>query len=106
MKPVHGPVRGWRSNRFAGRTSLFTNVELRAKLFNVDSYLATGDFGILGFFDNGRVWTEEDESPGRVWHQGYGGGFWMSLFDTAVLTTTMGFSEEDEIWSIRLGFLY
>ncbi|CAN0487103.1 unnamed protein product, partial [Laminaria digitata] len=99
-------VRGWRSNRFAGRTSLFTNVELRTKLFNVNSYIATGEFGILGFFDNGRVWTEEDETPGSVWHQGYGGGLWMSLFDSIILNGSMGFSKEDEIFSFRLGFLY
>ncbi len=99
-------VRGWRSNRFAGRTSLFTNAEVRAKLFNVNSYVATGEFGLLGFFDNGRVWTEADAVTGRVWHQGYGGGVWISLFDAFVINASMGFSEEDEIFDLKFGFLY
>ncbi|MEM8485487.1 MAG: BamA/TamA family outer membrane protein [Bacteroidota bacterium] len=99
-------VRGWRSNRFAGRTSVYTNAEVRAKLFNVNSYVATGEFGLLGFYDNGRVWTEADTVTGRVWHQGYGGGIWISLFDAFVLNATMGFSEEDEIFDLKFGFLY
>lgn len=99
-------VRGWRSNRFAGRTSFYTNAELRAKLLNVNSYVATGEFGLLLFFDNGRVWTEEDAVTGRVWHQGYGGGLWMSLFNAIVVNGTLGFSEEGEVFNLRLGFLY
>ena len=99
-------VRGWRSNRFAGRTSFYTNTELRVKLFNYSTYVALGEVGILGFFDNGRVWTEAMESPGKVWHQGYGGGVWISMFDIFVINASMGFSEEDNIFDLKLGFLY
>ena len=99
-------LRGWRSNRFAGRTSFYTNAELRAKLLNFNSYLAIGDFGMLAFFDNGRVWTEADATPGRVWHQGYGGGLWVSLFDAFVINGTYGISEEDGVFTLDLGFLF
>ncbi len=60
-------VRGWRNNRFAGRTSFYNNAELRAKLFNLNTYIAVGDIGVLAFLDNGRVLTEADASPGRVY---------------------------------------
>ena len=99
-------VRGWRNDRFAGRTSFYTNAELRAKLFNFNSYVAVGDFGILGFVDSGRVWTEADERAGKVWHQGYGGGLWISLFDAFVINSTIGFSEEENVFNLMLGFLY
>lgn len=99
-------LRGWRSNRFAGRTSFYTNAELRAKLLNFNSYLAIGDFGVLAFIDNGRVWTEADAAPGRVWHQGYGGGLWVSLFDAFVVNGTYGLSEEDRVFTLDLGFLF
>jgi len=99
-------IRGWRSNRFAGRTSFYTNTELRVKLFDYSTYIALGEVGILGFFDNGRVWTEAMANPGKVWHQGYGGGIWISMFDMFVINTSMGFSEEDSIFDIKLGFLY
>ena len=101
-----GQSRGWRSDRFAGRTSFYTNTELRIKLFNYSTYVALGEVGILGFFDNGRVWTEAMSSPGKVWHQGYGGGVWASMFDIFVINASMGFSQEDNIFDIKLGFLY
>ncbi len=99
-------VRGWRSDRFAGRTSFFTNAELRLKLLDYSTYIALGELGVLGFFDNGRVWTEADPTPGKTWHQGYGGGIWFSLFDLAVINASVGFSEEDTIVDVKLGFLY
>jgi outer membrane protein assembly factor BamA len=99
-------VRGWRNNRFAGRTSFYTNAEVRARLFGFSTYVAAGEMGVLGFFDNGRVWTESDEIPGRIWHQGYGGGLWVSLFDALVVSGTLGFSKEEESFNLRLGFLY
>ena len=99
-------IRGWRSNRFAGRTSMYTNAELRVKLFDYSTYIAIGEIGILGFIDNGRVWTEAMDSPGKVWHQGYGGGAWITLFDMFVINTSMGFSKEDRIFDLKLGFLY
>ncbi len=99
-------VRGWRNDRFAGRTSFYTNVELRAKLFNFNSYIAEGDLGVLGFVDNGRVWTEADVRAGKVLHKGYGGGLWISLFDAFVINSTIGFSEEENVLNLMLGFLY
>ncbi|MFK7845906.1 MAG: BamA/TamA family outer membrane protein [Rhodothermales bacterium] len=99
-------VRGWRNDRFAGRTSFYTNAEVRAKLFNFNSYVAVGDLGVLGFIDNGRVWTEADTQAGKVWHQGYGGGLWVSLFDSFVINSTIGFSEEENVFNLKIGFHY
>ena len=99
-------LRGWRSHRFAGRTSFYTNTELRVKLLNFSTYLAVGDIGLLGFLDNGRVWTEADPTPGDSWHQGYGGGLWITFFDAVVINATMGFSEEQNAFDLGLGFLY
>lgn len=97
-------LRGYRSTRFAGRSSFYQNVELRTRLFYFSTYVAIGEFGLLGFLDNGRVWTDGEHST--VWHQGYGGGVWTSLFDTVVITGTVGFSKEDTAFSLRFGFLY
>ncbi|MEZ4698993.1 MAG: BamA/TamA family outer membrane protein [Rhodothermales bacterium] len=99
-------VRGWRSNRFAGRTSAYANTELRAKLADFSTYIAIGHLGALGFFDVGRVWTEADPSAGRVWHPGYGGGLWLDMFDAFVLTGTYGFSAEKRVLTVSFGFLY
>jgi len=97
-------LRGYRNERFAGRTSLFQNVELRLGLAQYASYLALGELGLLGFFDNGRVWYDGEAS--RTWHQGYGGGLWVSVFNTFVLTGTVGFSEEGTFFKVETGFLF
>ena len=97
-------LRGYRSTRFAGRSSFFTNFDLRLQLFNFAGYLAFGDIGVLGFFDNGRVWTDDEDS--KLWHTGYGAGLWMGVFDSMVLTGTAGFSKDDETFTLGLGFQF
>jgi outer membrane protein assembly factor BamA len=97
-------LRGFRSTRFAGRTSFYQNVDLRIELFKFSTYLAIGKAGIHGFVDNGRVWTDGETSD--VWHQGYGGGLWFEMFDLFVLQATAGFSKEDPVVTMGFGFLY
>ncbi len=99
-------VRGWRSNRFAGRSSAYANTELRVKLLDFSTYIAMGNLGALGFFDVGRVWTETDSPRGRLWHPGYGGGLWADMFDAFVLTGTYGVSKEQSVFTLSFGFLY
>ena len=97
-------LRGFRNERFAGRTSAYQNVELRLELKQFASYLAVGEVGLLGFLDNGRVWY--DGASSRVWHQGYGGGLWLTLLDAVTLVGTLSFSEEDTLFRVALDFLY
>lgn len=97
-------LRGYRSTRFAGRTSFFANVEARMQVLDFAGYLAFGRAGVLGFVDNGRVWTDDESSD--TWHQGYGLGGWLELFQATVITATADFSDEDRLFSLRLGFLF
>ena len=79
-------LRGYRSERFYGKTAFYQNIDLRARLFG--SYNKTLPFtlGVYAGFDHGRVWEEEDSS--NVWHYNYGGGFWIAPVD--VLTFSFG----------------
>jgi outer membrane protein assembly factor BamA len=97
-------LRGFRSTRFAGRTSFYQNVDLRIEIFKFSTYLAIGKAGIHGFADNGRVWTDGESSS--VWHQGYGGGVWFEMFGLLVFQGTLGFSEDDTTVNVGVGFLY
>lgn len=97
-------LRGYRSTRFAGRSSFYQNLEIRARLLNFSTYAAVGKLGILGFIDNGRVWTDGEKS--KVWHQGYGVGLWTTFFDVFALTGTYGRSVEDNRIKLKLGFLF
>ncbi len=97
-------LRGYRSTRFAGRSALYQNAELRIGLGQFQTYAAAGSFGIVGFVDNGRVWADGEDSS--VWHQGYGGGLWMNLFDLVLVNGTVGFSDDGTLFNVGFGFLY
>ena len=97
-------LRGYRKDRFAGDKSIYQNTDLRIKLFNLNTYLLTGDFGILGFNDFGRVWYIQEESDKL--HHGYGGGIWLSPFNLAVISATYGMSNEDALFYVKFGFLF
>ncbi len=97
-------LRGYVSTRFTGRSAFYQNAELRLELARFATYIATGSLGVIGFLDNGRVWSDNERST--VWHQGYGGGLWFGLFDRVVVSGVMGFSKEDDTVNVKLGFLY
>lgn len=97
-------LRGYRSNRFGGRSSLFQNLEARVELFKFSTYVLPGHFGILGFVDNGRVWL--DDEPSRQWHQTYGGGLWVRVLDRFIVTGTYGWSDDSSAFVLKTGFQF
>ena len=97
-------LRGYRSTRFSGTSSLYQSTELRLRLVRFSAYLSNNEAGLLGFFDAGRVWAPDESS--RVWHCGYGGGLWVRFFDRVLVTGTVGFSAEDRTFLLGTGFFY
>jgi hypothetical protein len=98
-------LRGFRRNRFAGRTSAFNNTELRFKISNFNTYLFPGSFGVLVFHDIGRVWADQQKST--TWHNGYGGGVWISPIQRFVITATVAHSKEEKILPyVTFGFQF
>jgi hypothetical protein len=86
-------LRGFRRNRFAGRTMLFNNAEIRLKLAEFSTYLFPGSLGILLFNDVGRVWVENEDS--RRWQHGYGAGIWLAPISRWVVTASVARSREE-----------
>jgi outer membrane translocation and assembly module TamA len=82
----------------------YHNAELRVKLFNFNSYLVPGSFGIIGFNDLGRVWTP-NEAYGK-WHHGYGGGIYIIPADLLLIQAVIGFSEERVQPYFAIGFQF
>jgi hypothetical protein len=99
-------LRGYRKYRFAGRSKVFNNTELRIRLANFKTYLFPGSLGIFGFFDTGRIWVDDDGDDNDKWVSGYGGGLWISPLRRIVLTITAAVSEEDFIPSVGLGWKF
>ena len=98
-------LRGFRKDRFAGRSMLFNNTELRIRVKQFRTYLFPGSWGFLAFNDLGRVWADGEDS-GR-WHDGYGAGVWISPVNRFVFTGSVARSEEEKILPIvTFGFQF
>lgn len=98
-------LRGFRRDRFAGRSMAFNNSELRWKLANFATYVFNGSLGFLGFHDIGRVWTENEKS--QRWYNGYGGGIWIAPITRIVVVGSLAFSKEEKALPlITFGFQF
>ncbi|MDB5120453.1 MAG: hypothetical protein JWN56_1671 [Sphingobacteriales bacterium] len=97
-------VRGFRNNRFSGRSYLFENAEVRFKLTNLRNYILTGNIGLFGFFDSGRVFSDNPE--GKIWHNGYGPGLWVNLYNKFMVTGSYGMSKEGNYITVKSGFYF
>ena len=111
-------LRGFRRERFAGRTAASASAELRGKLFDLATYVAPFEVGGLAFADAGRVWSDAftdcgiiqcvplDLDAGQGFHTGFGGGLWLELLNQAVFTATVGRSDESTLFTFGVGFAY
>ena len=97
-------LRGYRSTRYSGDANIYQNTEFRFKLFDFSTYLAKGEFGIIGFNDVGRVWLDGENS--NRWHHGYGGGIWISPFSISVISATFERSKDELAGLFSLKFKY
>jgi outer membrane protein assembly factor BamA len=94
-------LHGFRANRYLGKSSLYGSTELRYRLFNLKSYLIPGPVGLTGFFDIGRVWLDGEDS--KVWRKAYGGGFYFIPFNKFMVTGSVGFSGNENMFNFVLG---
>jgi Calcineurin-like phosphoesterase len=94
-------LRGFRKNRFTGKSVMYQSTELRFKLFESKSYIVPGDVGLLAFNDVGRVWVKDVTS--HKWHDAYGGGFFYSPYNFAIVSATVAFSNEDNLFNFSIG---
>jgi hypothetical protein len=91
---------GYLENRFAGQHMVYNNLQARIKLANIASYVLPGQFGLLGFYDTGRVWIKGEHSD--KWHQGTGGGIFFAPASLTVVQIMAGHSSEG--WYPYLSF--
>ena len=93
-------LRGYRRYRFAGKSKLYNQAELRLKIADFRTYLFPGSIGIYGFYDIGRVWVANDTQKKTL--SGYGGGLWISPLRRIMLNVGYGVSKEDGLLTIGL----
>jgi len=94
-------LRGFRKNRFSGRSLAYGSLELRQKLFGSRSFLFPGDIGVVGFGDIGRVWMPGEDS--KRWHTSYGGGVYFAPFNVVIISGTVALSKEETLFNLSVG---
>lgn len=95
-------LRGFRDERFSGKTYFYQTSDLRLRLKRYVTAVAPITVGVYGGFDYGRVWAPNDVS--NVWHTSQGLGVWASGLD--FLTFNAGYfnSVEGNLFQIGFGF--
>ncbi|MFD0940775.1 BamA/TamA family outer membrane protein [Pedobacter boryungensis] len=99
-----GNLLGYRQFRFAGQHSFYNNLELRAKLGDFVSYVLPGQVGLMGFYDVGRVWKNNENS--NVWHHGVGAGVYFAPASLTIFRFVMGHSNEGWYPYVSMNFRY
>jgi hypothetical protein len=94
-------LRGFRKNRFTGKSLAYGSLELRFKLFDSKNYILPGQFGLVAFNDVGRVWYKGEDS--RKWHYAYGGGFYIVPYNMVLISGTIAFSKEEQVFNFTIG---
>ncbi|MDZ4793715.1 MAG: ShlB/FhaC/HecB family hemolysin secretion/activation protein [Bacteroidota bacterium] len=97
-------LRGYRRERFAGKSKFYNQAELRWRLANFKTYLFPAAFGVVAFIDAGRVWKDEDTD--KKMFTGYGGGVWFSPLRRLLITVSYAMSEEDNIPVVSIGWRF
>lgn len=97
-------LRGFRNNRFSGRSYLYQNTEIRFKVSHFRNYIFTGDMGLFGFFDSGRVYSDLPDSS--KWHKGYGPGVWLNIYNKILVSSGYGFSKEGHYLTLKSGLTF
>ncbi len=93
-------LRGYTSQRYFGRSKVFANSEIRWQLAANNRSSIPIEFGVLGFFDLGKVINENDPEGTQVgFHSGYGAGFYLVPFSRSLsFAFTLSFSEENSFY--------
>jgi hypothetical protein len=98
---LNNNLRGFRKNRFSGSSLAYGSLELRARLFDIKSYVIPGEFGIVGFNDIGRVWVRGENS--NRWHYAYGGGLYFMPFNLTIISATLASLGEETLFNFSIG---
>ncbi|MFD2433019.1 ShlB/FhaC/HecB family hemolysin secretion/activation protein [Mesonia maritima] len=85
-------LRGFRNERFNGKTSFYQSTDLRVGITQFKTNYVPLRLGVTAGFDYGRVWVENDNS--EKWHNNYGGSVWVNGFQA--LTGNLGLYHSDE----------
>ncbi len=102
-------LRGYRYQRFTGKTSFYQNSDLRLSFKKHKTSILPVELGIYGGFDLGRVWVDDDlvSDPDfnlDQWNTSVGGGFFINAMDMISGNIAVFSSDDGILFSFGIGF--
>ena len=99
-------LRGFRNNRFAGKSLFYHNTDLRLKLASIMNHIMPFDLGLMAGYDYGRVWVGGEDSD-KI-HAGFSPGVWITPYKLILINAfyTMTNGHEDNTYTMRMGFSF
>lgn len=99
---ANGGLRGFREQRFTGKSFLVGSADLRYTLPSFKIGVRPFQLGIYGGADLGRVWLKDNVS--KRWHNSRGGGFWINAAGGLNANLSVFNSQEGTRLTFGLGF--
>ncbi len=97
-------LRGFRNERFSGRTSYFQNTDLRLNITRFNAGILPAKLGVFSGFDYGRVWQRGENS--NLWHTTFGGGLYVNT--SGIFTLQISYFSSDDggrfLFGLNFGF--
>ena len=97
-------LRGYRFERFAGKSSFATGADLRYSFNKFKTSFLPFQIGIFGGYELGKVWAQNLDS--NLWHDSYGGGVWINSTEAINGTFSLFGSDEGLIFSFGFRFKF
>ena len=97
-------LRGYRFQRFTGKSSFYHSTDLRVSLKRVRTSVIPVVVGVYGGFDYGRVWISDDTS--NIWHTSYGGGLFVNGLKLITARASLFYSDDGGRLNFGLGFSF
>ena len=95
-------LRGFRNQRFTGKTAYYQNTDIRFSLRKMRTRILPTSLGLFAGYDYGRVWFPDNAS--NRWHTSYGGGFFLNGSDVLSINLAIFNSVDGARFTFGLGF--
>ena len=97
-------LRGYRLERYTGKSSFGTGADLRYSFNTVKTSFLPFQPGIYVGYDLGRVWMDSQNSD--KWHDSYGGGIWINSADAIQGNISLFAGEEGARFQFGIGLKF
>ena len=95
-------LRGYRNERFTGKSAFVQSTDLRLNISKVKTTLLPLNIGVYGGVDYGKVWINDEDS--NIWNTAVGGGVFANAANMVTGNLSAFHSKDGFLIAFKLGF--